>query len=335
MTTRRQKRIRETSDEFEEVLAQEKLSSKPDEDLFVLDKTGSRSKRVKIQQQLQQQKQQPVVSRHELHLIQKVLKNSSKKTDNTNNNTKDISDLWSDDTPVPPSKYISNNKVRRDRLVHPGQSYNPSLPDHQDALAEAVAVEIKKTEANSNTNILVEVVSAIATADDDDDDNDNNNNDDSSSPLVVRPKSKSKLTRAQRNKIRLRKQRDTQTLKEQTDRLVLRSIDGLPRLLSSLQDKETKLDLRRQIKQTQTDLRLAKKTVVPYMTYQEAAAVPLSDELSGSMRTLRPKGTLSLSLEDMKTRGVLPLSDKRMKTKKRDKPHAERNVKWHSKYKIQ
>jgi hypothetical protein len=326
MSLRKQKRIRKISEEFSagirDLVAFDNISSKRDEELFVLDKIGSKSKRIKITNEINNDKS--FVSKHESHLVKKIIKNRNKNTNPLKNHIDraSLTDLWSDNTEES-GKCIRNKKLKRDQLVHPGQSYNPSISDHQDALAEAVALEIKRTEFDglkisetfSNLNRIESITS----------DDDGNNDDETDTGREGIPKNKkkvTKLTRAQRNKLRLRKEKETKQQKQWLEKNLLKSIDSLPNILSSWEQRDVKIDQERIIKKTRQDLKKQQQLVIPYMNYEEVASIPLTDELLGSMRTLRPKGIVLIDeVIKMKTQGLVgaSLSDKKLKKKKQRK----------------
>ena len=349
MSSRIQKRIRDSSHEHDLIISDsneiQSLKLRSDEELFVIDKIGSKSKRRKINsEEFGQTNSKPlIVSKVERILIKKTLNNRKQiftPDDTSQPSNGAISDIWENDDEIGNGSKgkISKNKkekIQIDLLVHPGQSYNPSILDHQDILAEAVALEIKKKEADLK-NISIETVTInrdIETYSV----NDEEASDDDNSTTKIRRSKKEKLTRAQRNKIRGKKEKNFKLQKEEVEKSILHSIDVLPQILTTIDQKDGKIEQQRKMRQVQKKLKEQKEKTAVYMTYQEAASVPLTDELTGSVRTLRPKGMiLRDTAHKMKTLGIVgeSLSDKRMRKRKGDKPHSERNIKWHAKYKI-
>jgi hypothetical protein len=72
------------------------------------------------------------------------------------------------------------------------------------------------------------------------------------------------------------------------------------------------------------------------MRYEEGASVPLSDELTGSLRTVVPKGLpVSERAARLRDRGLLAdPAFQRRKRKVHEKPHKPRALVWHPKYKL-
>lgn len=154
MSKRIQKRVKKVAKEFEETVVNasnsEVVSAQPDESLFTLDRTGSKSAKRKVAQEILPQHKKEYVSQTEKKLIQRAL--VPKPTPYGKYVTKigndQVRDLWGDaaeeasDSEVLPLK-------KKVRVALPGQSYNPAARDHQDAIAEAVALQIKKEEAES------------------------------------------------------------------------------------------------------------------------------------------------------------------------------------------
>ena len=106
------------------------------------------------------------------------------------------------------------------------------------------------------------------------------------------------------------------------------AINNVDKHLKTLEDeeriKESKRELKALQKQTKAD--------PAALTYAEAGAVPLSDELRGSIRAIKPKGLLVVDkVNEMRESGELTA-----RTRKRrhfDNPHGARKVVWVPKYK--
>lgn len=164
MSAKRTKRIRETNEEYESAVQQESqqkvLTGVDSENLFTVDRAGSKSKRRKVQEEIVPKEQGKFVSKTEQHLIQKQLKRlqsgqprkvyGSNVVDLPSNNKKIVSkleDIWSegDESDASSSKKARPHKHSL-KVALPGQSYNPSFEDHQDTLAQAVSIHMKKIE---------------------------------------------------------------------------------------------------------------------------------------------------------------------------------------------
>ena len=355
-TNRRHKRIVEVVNELEDAIlrdtSKELLTSQDNEQLFKVDTVG----RLKRKRGLGQERQRIEFdqrSRTEKHLLKRIQSQLTRKPVNKSESCVDSLDIWNleNDATHGTSK---KSKVSSD-LVLPGQSYNPSHRDHQNILAEAVALEIKRKESvekygNSTLegeNSLIiradsldgKATATVAAFDNDDDDEhensdgtDNDMNDDevSEASNIVTPKKKGLLTQAQRNKKRRRNLSTFQKHNEDKNKSLLESIDQLPKILNDLEAFDRRMQLRKAAE-------AAKKKSVPVaaLSYDEAAEVPLSDELRGSLRLLLPKGAplkgRLLSLR--KTGQASPAPRKEGGQRAHHKPHAARKIIWHPKYK--
>ncbi len=158
MSLKVQKRVKKTALEYEESVAQlsaaDASSLKADESLFTLDRTGSKSAKRKIAQVLAPQQKGEFVSVTEKKLIERALNPKKPIYEKyvTKIGSDEARDLWGDaDADISTSD--KSMPTRKLRTAHPGQSYNPASGDHQDAVATAVALQIKKEELErSNSN---------------------------------------------------------------------------------------------------------------------------------------------------------------------------------------
>jgi hypothetical protein len=180
MSKKREKRIRETNKEYTEgrlvQAEQQELQARPNEALFTVDHTGSkaaRKKQVKEQTRVDDNKS---YSRVEQKLVAKIQEGSRKrsrvasKPKGKHNDA--LGDIWGTDssgTAVAQEEDFESefkniatnqgNSKKKARIpqssssgktsllkVLPGQSYNPSVNAHQDALAEALALELRMAE---------------------------------------------------------------------------------------------------------------------------------------------------------------------------------------------
>jgi len=148
-----------------------------------------------------------------------------------------------DDVPAQPVKKLSNKQLKARKraaaeappqlaveVAHPGQSYRPDGEHHQDAIGEALSIEIRRNEAEEykarpisegmsafTRGVIVESSSDEEDSSDDDDDDDEgaaNANGTAGGKIIKR---KEKLTRAQRNKQKRVKALETE-LKERRAR---------------------------------------------------------------------------------------------------------------------
>lgn len=155
MSQRIQKRVKKVAKEYEETIVDvsnaEATSAQADESLFTLDRTGSKSAKRKIAQEILPQHNKEFVSQTEKKLIQRALVPKPKPYVKyiTKIGSDEVRDLWGDARSEVVDEDDAGQRKKKVRVALPGQSYNPTARDHQDAIAEAVALQIKKEEAES------------------------------------------------------------------------------------------------------------------------------------------------------------------------------------------
>ena len=255
-----------------------------------------------------------------------------------------------------------------------GQSYNPSEDDHTRALREAAALEIAKLKKDKidieslvvNTHDIKQITqnhksesNTITNNDnedefesdsdsdsdeyssdeeDDEEDDGNGNKDADKNKLSLSKKERQlrngeKMTRTERNKQKERKRR----LHEE---MMMRNAKKLDRSLNtaSVVNKNLKKQQALQEKKRKDLLKLKKATAdhkKKALSYEEAAYIPLPDELEGrmSLRLLKTKGsTLVAQQQGMVTVGDAT-SRSRRNRKHNEKPHAAKRIKWVAKKK--
>ncbi|CAM9558266.1 unnamed protein product, partial [Discosporangium mesarthrocarpum] len=147
------------------------LRDKPDDALFVIDSRGSGRKRRKLQKEAKVEREP---SKNEVKLIQKKYLEKAKKQQletatssagrvaSVSVKQQNIYDAWGEEKEEekgskdgkPITKPAGGRKRpkscipdTRPEICQPGQSYNPTEEDHDDVLAQAVAVELRREEA--------------------------------------------------------------------------------------------------------------------------------------------------------------------------------------------
>ena len=350
MSRKIQKRIKQVSQDLEDALLNNAIQlttqNKSDDSLFMIDRKGSKSIRKRVVQEVLPKSQGVYISATEKRLIQKVLTSKPKqpyaRLYSTSEN-KALKDLWdadviehndSDDVNYP------TTKRRRLKVAVPGQSYNPSIEDHQNALAEAVALQLKKEDSTiepKSTSLVpfhksiisIDASTAHGGADHDDSDDDSmDSTNNSSTAITERKKLQTKYTRAQRNRIKARSIAKASMSIELLNSNILQSIDNLPSILKEINQKEQYLELRKTIiPEPEID------SITLNLGYEDVGTVPLTDEIGGGLREVIPKGT---SLVDravtMRRTGDLNVQNKRAR-RAYEKPHAAKRVVWVAKYK--
>lgn len=313
-----------------------RLASVVDNELFTIDTIGSKSARKKIENCKISAKN---IDGPEKKFVSKLTEKKRKRQAVVSivaHNS--LYDLWDcNEISSPTNTRNPCNKLHRKvKVPVGGLSYNPSINDHQDAIAEATALEIRRREmdlrdhsfSSGRSQTEIQCVEDFAAIPFDTDDFDTIEGDllKPSSLTHRRPKP---LTRVQKNKKRLRSVIKQESLQEKVEASILKSIDRLPIVLKSIEMEE---EHRTAVKSAN----LLKKTVAldsTAMTYDEAGLVPLTDELSGSMRTIIPKGCCIVDRVKTMTRVGDVTNKSKRKRRAYEKPQTGKNIKWFPKYK--
>lgn len=315
-----------------------------DQQLFVIDRTGSKTARKKLAKEQQQQKKQLVVSKVEQVLLAKTPAPAKKQTQQNGG----LADLWATDEPEEQAvtmTAVTNAKKKTSKKdstkpvlavpCHPGQSYHPSLDDHQEVLAEALAVETaileKKMEEEQLIPTELSEVTKSVLMDGEDwvEEQEEDEGEEGAGSTTRRQKRKERLTTAQINKRRRKNQAKFERQVELRKQSVNKGIDKIEKITKALEATEERRERRRQLEQL---IKTAEpeETVVP-ITPATVATVPLSDELKGSLRSMKPKGNL---LEEHVGRmATTSQVNEKKKQKKLSRPHGTKRVKLYEKYK--
>lgn len=271
------------------------------------------------------------LSAHDQSKIQKLAKNkqaaATKIQPQTKGGDEGAYDIWSmkvpEEEPVDPiSDYLAPVKPRKVKPPttlkepnvaniaavkpsHPGTSYNPTFKDHQDLLTVAVEEELTRLEEKAKLEKTIfkpnaaEVpvpVNPPATDDSgstDDEETESEIDDLEADGDVNASISEMRLTKAERNK-RLRLQEEQRLLlKKKEEKNLLKQVDQLKNITKEL-DAKVKKQTTRQIQKKrkleekqQQPKKLSKLKFTPLPTQ-----VQLTEELSESLRTLKPEGNL-------------------------------------------
>ncbi len=185
--------------------------------------------------------------------------------------------------------------------------------------------KLRKTQGFSST-ITIQEKSEHPESDSESDDDGNGNR--SNNKLEKRPE---KLTQTQRNKLRKRKLLKYEQRLADREKFVLRGINALPYHISKIEKLEKQQEMKRNA------MKLLKKSREvedkKALTYQEVGVIPLTDELNGSLRQIKPKGIAVVEqVHSMVKVGDLMAKDRRER-RRGEKPHAGKRVKWIPKYK--
>ncbi|KAF0694784.1 Aste57867_14382 [Aphanomyces stellatus] len=322
---RKLQRIKEVGAEVEAFIEEQaeatKLQHHGDEHLFSIDTAGSTSKKAKITKDpgVWSGKFKPekakglkaVVERIQAKAPEPVVRKSKRAKletlwDAAGNATipKSITeeDEYVAPTVIKKKAALSNapstkNKVKAVEVAADGQSYHPEFKAHQDVLAEALAKEVaKQTQRELDQAPLVTGISNDYIMDSSDDeeveDAANDDDDDETKPTS---KPKEKLTRSDRNRLARHKALEKQLEGRRSNKKLLKQINHVKTLESEVKKGEkaskTKQELKTFLKaqklEEEPEVHIAgkkRKVVRPTL-------VATSDELTGNIRGLKPKGS--------------------------------------------
>ena len=348
------------------------IRDQKDDDLFVVDRGGSKNKRRKLQKEDSLRKESGTSSKTEKVLIDRL---KSKKGKTLNQKTKktnksDAFDLWGGEEEEKQVSRPTNRKSIK-KIAGPGMSYNPAHDDHQEALAEvlyiifliyivsslnyfinmkAVALDMKHQENIVRNEKSMELVADVTVNQDGSESDESSEGDSSGDEEYERDDTTSgprrlsrrerarrenvKLTRAQRNKLRTKRISGYEKSLADQQKALEKELSLLPKHIKKLEDDEAKKQAKKEFREAQKLARIeAEEIAKTSMTYEDAGTVPLTDELRGSLRQMQPKG---IALNDqsalMTATGDLMSRDRRTR-RKSEKPHAGKKVKWIPKYK--
>jgi hypothetical protein len=384
MSRKRDKRIRKVNELYENVIQESVeskiLAEKPDDSLFVIDRTGSQSKRRKVETEIIPKETGKFISATEKHLIEKIAKRGKKKAYGSStvvtkaNQSKihieKLEDIWDDSN----SLEVSNRKIKEAnphkkamKIAQPGQSYNPTLKDHQETLAQALAAYLAQVEKKNNIepigkiedsngeshveavpedlpnhSKLKRITNMILGDDSDDDDDDDNSSSDeqNNSADESNPASKFKkkvpraLTKTDRNKRRAKKYAKYLASLENMEKMKLKDIEKIKQFLREMEEESKIQEVEKEIKASKLAAKVMKiEEDKKALKVYEVNSVPLSDELQGSLRCLKPKGVaVAEQLQGMIESGEARAAFTRTR-RPFEKPHGPKRIKWIPKYK--
>ena len=145
---------------------------------------------------------------------------------------------------------------------------------------------------------------------------------------VMRKKVFEKITRAKRNKAKMHKLRELETQKAKAEKKMSRDISSVKALVKQMNADEVAKQIK---KKNKMDEKTSKQEYS--LNYFDAGVALLTDELSGSLRTLRTRVCpLRAQVASMVSAGKAAPKNSR-KRRAFEKPHAGKKVKWVAKYK--
>ena len=139
-----------------------------------------------------------------------------------------------------------------------------------------------------------------------------------------------KKTKAERNKMRRQNALKQEALKVQAEKRLSQDLHSIKTITKDIAKEEQQRNI---ASKTKKALLKEKNSQPPGMTYTEAGSVLLTDELSGSLRTLKPElCPIKSHIDTMVVKGDVIRKDAR-KRKAYERPHGGKQVKWVARYK--
>lgn len=344
--SKRARRIAETNTAYEAVVVEEAkeaaLAHKDEETLFVVDRSGSKAARKRVLEVILPQKEGRYMSASDKKVLQKIQAKTALVPAPAPAATALLMDVWADE-PAQPSAPRRSTRQHKLSVPLPGQSYHPSPAAHQDVLAEALAVELARQEAEKEKEapLLVRETRTMAAllVDEGEDTEGSEAEVPYPHPLLpalaqlicvtqgeeYKPRQKGKMSKAQRNRQRAHRISQGEMKRLRGEERLLQSIDKLDKVIKVLQGENDHQQAVRAAKEA------IKATPVPVLV--DVTAIPLSDELQGSLRTIRPKGVaVRDSVKSLVEAGDAN-AQQHVGRHKKAHPHKGKKIKWFPKYK--
>eukprot|EP00638_Chattonella_subsalsa_P008331 CAMPEP_0117749634 /NCGR_PEP_ID=MMETSP0947-20121206/9846_1 /TAXON_ID=44440 /ORGANISM="Chattonella subsalsa, Strain CCMP2191" /LENGTH=364 /DNA_ID=CAMNT_0005567561 /DNA_START=31 /DNA_END=1125 /DNA_ORIENTATION=- len=340
----------EVADEFMDHILEETqqqvMEGKTDSELFVIDKVGSKRKR-RIASFMKDQKAKGLdkVSKHEQKKMEKLIQTGATKVAEVKKQGKKEPeyDLWGTDAPelVTETKRISKHltkigpKVKKKAeaakkatvlSMHPGQSYNPQTDAHQEMLGMALAVELDREEAKKQAQAPLSTGLSAQTKEllMNEEDYESSEEEDNAEESKTLRKTSRRKKRSDRNRHRRKKFEDLKTVEKKREKKILKDINRITEINQDLEEEEEESKQKQEVMKkwkegAEQEKLLANIKKDPIKA--DALVVPLSDELHGTMRQMKNKGSLIKEhMEKLITVGAAqPKLNKKSRRPKRQK----------------
>lgn len=148
---------------------------------------------------------------------------------------------------------------------------------------------------------------------------------------LLERKQPERKTKTQRNKEKNRSKLKYELYLRQKEKKFLKSIHNAPKLVKEIEKKMNEQEIKR--KALQNLIQQTKEEESKQLTYSEAGVVPLSDELNGTLRQIKPKGIAVAEQVNSMVKSGDMMALGRRKKRKGENPFAGKRVKWIPKYK--
>jgi hypothetical protein len=148
---------------------------------------------------------------------------------------------------------------------------------------------------------------------------------------LLERKQPERKTKTQRNKEKNRSKLKYELYLKQKEKKFLKSIHNAPKLVKEIEKEINEQEIKR--KTLQNLIQQTKEEESNQLTYSEAGVVPLSDELNGTLRQIKPKGIAVAEQVNSMVKSGDMMALGRRKKRKGDHPFDGKRVKWIPKYK--
>mmetsp|Transcript_31834 Transcript_31834/g.48828 ORF Transcript_31834/g.48828 Transcript_31834/m.48828 type:complete len:422 (+) Transcript_31834:165-1430(+) len=188
--------------------------------------------------------------------------------------------------------------------AHGGQSYHPDPQQHQDMIGEALSLELRRKQAIDynkapiSQGLSEETKALMVTEEESDSSDDDDSSGDEVDMVVVRKKEK--LTRAQRNRQKRIRAEQAALDEKKRQKKLLNAVHDVKQMKKDLAQMAREKKERKewiQLQKQQEEEKPAGTNILEKRAEQDpirvsALPVALTEELGGSLRTLKPKGSL-------------------------------------------
>ncbi|KAL4160150.1 hypothetical protein PRNP1_000721 [Phytophthora ramorum] len=180
-----------------------------------------------------------------------------------------------------------------------GQSYHPDFETHQDVMAEAVAKELERRDKRSKLSEPVaegmsEDTLQYIKQDSSDSEEGSSDSEDEDGTSTKTRKLPEKVTRAQRNKRTRHKMMELEHQTRRGEKSIIKQINASQHILQDIVKSEKQSAKKMELKKLQLEQKLQEEPLVrvagKYTKLDRDTPVSFSEELTGNMRTLKPKG---------------------------------------------
>ncbi|DAZ98867.1 TPA: hypothetical protein N0F65_002592 [Lagenidium giganteum] len=191
------------------------------------------------------------------------------------------------------------HKVKKVEVAAPGQSYHPEFESHQDVMAEAVAQELERQEMRKK---MAEPVSKGLSKEtlqyindkDSDEESESEAEEETEEADSRKRSAPEQLTRAQRNKRARHKQMIAGNVSKKSEKALLGQINNVNVIMHEVLREEKVIEQKAEVKKLLKEQALEESPVArvagkPTKIVREPAVL-FKEELTGNLRTLKPKG---------------------------------------------